>query len=276
MKAIYPFIFLLIFVMQFPVLAQVGINTENPQGKFHIDPLQNNPVSGTISGSAVNDDIIITEQGRLGIHTLTPQQKVEINSTIANVSGLRLSGITSETPKEKVAANVLGIDENGDVVVAAKLPANHECTPGFLLASSTSSTNLNVTENGIPSLTVLLSEKIWSDGTVQLKKGNTYRLEAVFRNGKTATGTPRNAYFSYEFYNISSGNALPNQTRPKAIVLQNDQSGSTGSQPLLITFITPEADINVGLRFTNVTGSGNTYTPSQSYISITQLNPCFL
>lgn len=276
MKSIYYSFFFLIILLPFSIFGQVGINTENPKGKVHIDPLSNNPVSGTVSGSSVNDDIVITDQGSLGIHTLMPQRKVEINAVEANKSGLRLSGITSGTPKEKVQANVLGIDENGDVVVAAKLPANHECTPGFLLAFSNNTNNLTVTNNDTPTFSDVFSEKILSGSNYQLKKGNTYRLEAVFRNGKTTTGTPKDAYFSYEFYNTSSGNALPNQTRPKAIVLQNDQSGSTGSQPLLITFITPEADMNVGLRFTNVTGSGNTYTPSLSYISITQLNPCFL
>lgn len=55
--------------------AQVGINTTNPQGIFHIDP------RGDTNGSTnITDDVIITNDGNLGIGTITPKAKLHINT----------------------------------------------------------------------------------------------------------------------------------------------------------------------------------------------------
>lgn len=58
--------------------AQVGINTNNPQGIFHID------AKGDTSGNTnVTDDVIVTKDGNIGIGTILPQAKVDIYSTVA-------------------------------------------------------------------------------------------------------------------------------------------------------------------------------------------------
>ncbi|NDW10817.1 hypothetical protein [Dysgonomonas sp. 520] len=54
--------------------AQVGINTEMPQGVVHIDPKGNTLPDGTNSG----DDIIIRENGRVGIGVLSPTANLHI------------------------------------------------------------------------------------------------------------------------------------------------------------------------------------------------------
>ena len=43
---------------------QVGINTQNPQGIFHIDGAKNNPNSGAPSVLEQNDDIVATSAGK--------------------------------------------------------------------------------------------------------------------------------------------------------------------------------------------------------------------
>lgn len=53
--------------------AQVGINTTNPQGVFHLD------AKGDTNGSTnTNDDVIVTKEGNIGIGTIAPQAKVDI------------------------------------------------------------------------------------------------------------------------------------------------------------------------------------------------------
>lgn len=274
MKTYY--LLLLLWIL-FPsqVFSQTGINTPNPQGSFHVDAKKNNPVSGAVSSENAEDDFIITDDGKVGIHTLNPQQKVEINAVEAHNSGLRLSGSTPTSTTEKQKVNVLGVNADGDVIVVANLPEDYTCTTDFFYGYSENETNINVNnDHKITGLTSNFSHGITeNNGEYTLIKGNTYRLEATFRNGKTTSG---DAYFSYEFYDTDSGVALPHQTQPKAVVMQNTDEGFTGIQPYLLTYITPENDITIAVRIKNVQGSGNSYTPSHSYLAITQLNPCFL
>lgn len=74
---------LLIFSMLLSIglgWAQVGINTQTPQGVFHVDG------KGDTSGSSnISDDILIDNNGNMGIGTLTPTAKLHSigSSTIA-------------------------------------------------------------------------------------------------------------------------------------------------------------------------------------------------
>ena len=64
--------------------AQVGINTNNPQRLFHIDP--KGDTNGTDNTS---DDVIVTESGNIGIGTIAPTSKLHIK-TDSSVPGLRI------------------------------------------------------------------------------------------------------------------------------------------------------------------------------------------
>ncbi|SHG47069.1 hypothetical protein [Dysgonomonas macrotermitis] len=65
---------LLLITLHIPVTyAQIGINTNNPQGVLHIDP------QGNTGGSTnYSDDIVIDTNGNIGLGTLTPQAKFDI------------------------------------------------------------------------------------------------------------------------------------------------------------------------------------------------------
>lgn len=68
--------------------AQVGINTQNPQGVFHIDPYAN-----TSGATGTADDIIVTADGKTGIGTVTPRTLLDIQTggtASSPVSGFRL------------------------------------------------------------------------------------------------------------------------------------------------------------------------------------------
>lgn len=74
---------LLILVAFFGMIinAQVGINTQNPQGMFHIDGSKDNPPAAAPNAQQQSNDVIVTAAGNLGIGTTTPTRKLEIVST---------------------------------------------------------------------------------------------------------------------------------------------------------------------------------------------------
>jgi|UPI000689FAD4 hypothetical protein len=94
--------------------SQVGINTMNPQGIFHIDAGKDNPLTGAPNVSQQLNDFIVTSTGNIGVGTAIPSAKMEINSGIANASGLRFTNLTSATPIS--AGQTIGVDANGNVV----------------------------------------------------------------------------------------------------------------------------------------------------------------
>lgn len=65
--------------------AQVGINTTEPKGVFHVDAKGN-----TQGNSNISDDVIVDSNGNLGIGTLTPQAKVHIH-TDGSLPAIRIS-----------------------------------------------------------------------------------------------------------------------------------------------------------------------------------------
>lgn len=71
-----------ISVLLFACLAhsQVGINTENPQQIFHVDGQKDNPVTGNPSTTQQRNDVVVTENGQIGIGTTSPTTKLEINN----------------------------------------------------------------------------------------------------------------------------------------------------------------------------------------------------
>lgn len=84
--------------------AQVGINTKNPMGVWHIDPQGDT----TSSSSGIGDDIVITADGNIGIGTSTPTNKLSIVTTGAN-TGLYL-------PNGASSGKVLTSDPQGNAV----------------------------------------------------------------------------------------------------------------------------------------------------------------
>ena len=57
--------------------AQVGIGTSNPQQIFHVDSGKNSPATTT-------DDFVVTTTGNVGIGTINPTVKLEINNGTTN------------------------------------------------------------------------------------------------------------------------------------------------------------------------------------------------
>lgn len=67
-----------------------------------------------IFSSAESKGITILDNGNVGIGSLSPSAKLEINTGVANTSGVKFSNLNSSTPISSGAT--LGVDANGNVV----------------------------------------------------------------------------------------------------------------------------------------------------------------
>lgn len=65
--------------------SQVGINTTNPRGIFHVDGLKDNPATGVPSAAQGSNDFTVTSNGSVGIGTVAPNASAILD---VNVDGL--------------------------------------------------------------------------------------------------------------------------------------------------------------------------------------------
>ncbi|WP_121488093.1 tail fiber domain-containing protein [Chryseobacterium sp. 7] len=74
---------LLALVLLSPALmySQVGVQTSNPQGTFHVDGAKDNPASGTPSAAQQNNDMVLQQSGNFGLGTTTPENKFQVITT---------------------------------------------------------------------------------------------------------------------------------------------------------------------------------------------------
>ncbi|REC59476.1 hypothetical protein DRF65_25685 [Chryseobacterium pennae] len=73
---------------------QIGINTANPQGSFHVDGGKDNPALEVPTSVQQKNDFIITSSGNVGIGNSAPQRKLDID---ANGSSLRITNLSSQS-----------------------------------------------------------------------------------------------------------------------------------------------------------------------------------
>lgn len=93
----------------FPAFAQSpknGINTKNPVQLFHIDGKGDNAVSGPITIQQQSNDVVITENGEIGVGTNTPNAKLDI-VTATEYSGFKLED-GNQGQGKFLASNTLG------------------------------------------------------------------------------------------------------------------------------------------------------------------------
>ncbi|MEK6510100.1 hypothetical protein [Myroides sp. C4067] len=101
-----------IILFTLTIYGQVGINTPNPLGIFHIDGKKDNPLIGTPNTITQQNDVIITENGDLAIGIIIPTNKLTINNEGKTDTGIQLSTGASH-------GNILISDQEGNATWAA-------------------------------------------------------------------------------------------------------------------------------------------------------------
>lgn len=198
--------------------AQIGINTENPQALFHIDAKYNttttNPSSGSPSSVQQQDDVVITKEGKMGIGTINPQAKLEINTqNVTGVYPLQIKDTTDPTGK------ILVSDADGNASwKAAQPPAGkiypmQDVPPATLNSGKTDvlvpNTKFKVPRDGFYSFEV----RWWSYYTAAYT--TTKRISIVFNLKINDTTTADSYIYQCPFLNGSITTYIPLYTEAK-------------------------------------------------------------
>ncbi len=84
-----------LFSIPLITFSQTGVNTENPQGIFHVDGMKNNGSSAVLTTVQQSDDFIVTPSGNVGIGTTTPEEKLDVNGS-AKIRLIESLGLTPD------------------------------------------------------------------------------------------------------------------------------------------------------------------------------------
>lgn len=106
-KYIIKTISLLVCLLPLSLFAQVGINTITPAGIFHLDGKQDNTSPGGLIPAHTINDFIIDSNGNVGIGTITPQARLDIQADT-------LYGAFRMVDGTQKSGRVLMADSNGN------------------------------------------------------------------------------------------------------------------------------------------------------------------
>jgi hypothetical protein len=109
------------------LFSQIGVGTPNPQGMFHVDGAQDNPVTGVPTVAQQANDFTVTSSGNVGIGTVAPNASaaLEISATSKGFLPPRVT-LTSSTDAVTINAPSTGLTvyHNGNAALEAGLYTN--------------------------------------------------------------------------------------------------------------------------------------------------------
>ncbi|KMQ60772.1 hypothetical protein ACM40_13610 [Chryseobacterium sp. BLS98] len=246
--------------------AQVGINTSNPQGIFHLDGAKDNPSSGAVPPAQQLNDFIVSANGTVGIGNLTSTSKLTIDSGAGNQSGMKFTNLTSSSPSYNGATSNIAVKQDGVVVSTSSTL----CVPGFYYTNgSTGNNNTPIGSNVILNSNTEAQEIIQnSSGDFRLKKGNTYRLEAAL-----FTANANSSYLEYQWYS-KKGDGTYLKIPSQNLAHSGQTLNSGGHQAMTLAYYTPTSDMDVSLKITAKSSPNISFWNPHSYLFIQQINSC--
>lgn len=243
------------------LFAQVGVNTTNPQGSFHIDGAKDNPTTGAPSTTQQANDVVVTSSGNIGVGTTTPTVKLEVKSGVSNVSGLKFSNLTSSSPSG--IGQALGVDTSGNVITVPNPTATSITTAE---SASTTGALYNVTDLGYTIVT-------GSSQTLTIPAGGkaifiNFMLGIDYLTAPTGGGA---AYYQARLF-------IDGVATNVYLVTQEPNAGSQAQFTLsTVKYLTPGShvlDIRMIRSFNNTTTSGAVMecSPISMYFNASYLN----
>ncbi len=104
--------------------AQVGVNTDNPQGVFNVDGAEDNPSTGTPTAAQQDNDFVVLSDGSVGIGITDPDTYAKLHVSSSD-QGILI-------PSINLTSNTMDLDSDGDSDVSNQ--------PSGLLVYNTGST----------------------------------------------------------------------------------------------------------------------------------------
>ncbi|WP_419494136.1 hypothetical protein [Chryseobacterium bernardetii] len=126
--------------------AQIGVNTSNPQGIFHIDGAKDNAITGVPTPGQQSNDVTVSSSGNVGIGTVTPSAKLEVISSVP-------SGAIRIIDSSEGAGKMLISDANG-AGTWSTAPAATKAVVTATTASAVTTSGTQGTISYIPNLRI--------------------------------------------------------------------------------------------------------------------------
>lgn len=235
--------------------AQVGVNTTNPQGIFHIDAGKDNATTGTPTAAQQANDVVVTSTGRIGIGVISPTAKLQVASGTANTSGLKFDNFSSASPVSSGAT--LGIDSSGNVVTVQ----GSSFSPAFgrTVLGGTQTINADTINYNLFSFT--------------LPTAGTYLITYSIRGELQVPGTS-GWLVSFLSTAPSAGNIIPNT---EILIVTNTDAtrtviGGTGTGTLIVT-VNSSTTYYVGVRAVGLPGIIFDNLDGRSSVSYVKVTP---
>lgn len=158
--------------------SQVGINTPNPQGSFHVDGAKDNVSTGVPTVAQQSNDFVVLSNGNVGVGTVNPSNKLDIRSTT--------NGALKIVDGTQGNARVLTSDANG-VATWKDLPVSANTN---IYNSNGTLTGARTVAQGTNSLAFTSTA---TTGTNHFSvDGSTFSVDAVTNRVGIGTTTPKN------------------------------------------------------------------------------------
>ncbi len=203
----------------------IGVNTANPIDIFHVDSKGNNPLKGNPSSDQQSDDFIVTKKGNVGIGTINPTAKLQIESN-SDTNPLQIEGLTEG---QLLSNNILVIDNQNIVKKAPPLESYNNPSPTIFTLNQIQENFLQNTNPGevstIPmTLTTNTIEGLTYDettSTITFPKG-TYQFIFIY-NAKHKDCNLSSYFMEFPFGNNKT---KVYNTSPHKINSSDDHGGS--------------------------------------------------
>lgn len=224
MKKKYRYLFILALNSIF-FSAQVGVNTNNPQGVFNIDTKKDNPTTGAPTVAQQANDVAVDANGSVGIGTTVPTNKLHV----IGAAPLRLEGVGNG---DSGTDALLTVDNTGVVKKIGTLGSLSIPAPSvFQLetdmlefldgagAGGSSIIPMTMLKNSIPGMTYNPANSVITFPT------GTYQFMFVYEGAHSNTGCTISSYF-FDFPAAGGANTRIHNTAAHREGYQSNHGGA--------------------------------------------------